>query len=279
MLTQGLFLLAFALATGAIALINNFIKAGSFTRRTNRRESALLDFSDQVRYFTEDSRDNCRNSLIFKKMTGRHAPIRIINLILSCYDPHLATYIYAKAPRYVHFQRSELENWQLQEPAIVRNRFLQVMLWLMLLNGLVLLGLSGHLLTLLVIGFRAIAPQPSLIRFALSAVAFLLCIGMIAISYCQYAYREMVFLDLVKTFYEDKPANSRALIRTVFNGPVVNEPTITQINGSRLNVNGSRLNGSKLNGSKLNGSKLNGPRFNGSRLNGSKLTRESGSIS
>ncbi len=257
MLTQGLFLLAFALTTGAIALVNNFIKAGSFTRRTSRKESALLDFSDQVRYFTEDSRDNCRNSLIFKKMTGRHAPIRVINLILSCYDPHLATYIYAKAPRYVHFQRSELENWQLQEPRVVRNRFLPVMLGLMLLNSLVLLGLSGYLLALLILGFQAIAPQPALMRFYLSAMAFLLCVGMIAITYCQYAYREIVFLDLVKTFYADQPATSQTLIRTVFNeSATVSAPTTKRIIGSNLS----------------------GARSNGSNLNGSKLIRESGSI-
>ena len=89
MFIQGLFLIALALATGAIAFINDLIKSGPFTSRTSREDSALLEFSDQVRYFTENSRDNCRNSLIFKKMTGRHAPIRLINLIFSCYDPHL----------------------------------------------------------------------------------------------------------------------------------------------------------------------------------------------
>ncbi|MGD1897636.1 MAG: hypothetical protein ACFB16_11875 [Phormidesmis sp.] len=217
MVTQGLFLLAFALATGAIALINNLIKAGPFTDRTSRRDSALLEFSDQVRYFTENSRDNCRNSLIFKKMTGRHAPVRIINLVFSCYDPHLATYIYSKAPRYIHFQRSELENWQLQEPAVVRNHFLRTMLWLMFLNGLLLCALCVYTVVVLVSGFSAIAAQPGIIQFYISSIAFLGCIGMIAIGYCKYAYREVIFLDLVKTFYEDKPATSRALIRSVFN--------------------------------------------------------------
>ncbi len=268
MLIQGLFLVTFALATGAIALINNFIKAGSFTRRTSRRESALLDFSDQVRYFTEDSRDNCRNSLIFKKMTGRHAPIRIINLILSCYDPHLATYIYAKAPRYVHFQRSELENWQLQEPAVVRNCFLQVMLWLMLLNGVVLLVLSGYLLTLIVIGLQTSAAQPALLRFYLSAIAFLICIGMIAIAYCQYAYVEIVFLNLVKTFYEDKPAANRKLIRSVFNGAKMTKITGSKLGESKLSrsVGGSEIGSSEIGGSKIGSSEIGSSEIGGSKL-------------
>ncbi|MEL7331241.1 MAG: hypothetical protein AAFN12_03285 [Cyanobacteria bacterium J06560_2] len=217
MLSQGLYLLAFALATGAIALINNLIKAGPFSRRTSRKESALLDFSDQVRFFSENSRDNCRNSLIFKKMTGRHAPVRIINLVFSCYDPHLACYIYGKAPRYVHFQRSELENWQLRAPAVVRNHFLRVMLWLMMLNSLVLLGLSGYIVLILLNGFGELASQPGIMRFYISSITFLLCMMVVAIAYCKYAYREVVFLDLVTTFYADKPTNSSALIRSVFN--------------------------------------------------------------
>ncbi|MEL6555102.1 MAG: hypothetical protein AAFQ63_16800 [Cyanobacteria bacterium J06621_11] len=233
MFTQGLFLLAFALATGTIALINNLIKAGPFTRRTSRRESALLDFSDQVRYFSENSRDNCRNSLIFKKMTGRHAPIRIINLVFSCYDPHLATYIYSKAPRYLYFQRSELENWQLQEPAVVRNHLLRPMLWLIGLNGLLLLGLSIHTLIILLSGFSLIASQPGVMRFYVSSVAFLMCMSVVAIAYCKYAYREVVFLDLVKTFYTDQPAPSSTLIRSVFNGRHVNS---TGVNGTGATV-------------------------------------------
>lgn len=221
MFTQGLFLLAFALATGIIIFINNLIKSGPFPQRISRKESALLDFSDQVRYFSENSRDNCRNSLIFKKMTGRHAPIRIINLVFGCYDPHLATYIYSKAPRYLYFHRSELENWQLQEPAVVRNRFLRPMLWLLGINGILLLGLSLHTIVVLLSGFSVISAQPGVMRFYVSSVLFLLCMCMVAIAYCQYAYRESVFLELVRTFYADKPAPSSTLIRSVFNSEQV----------------------------------------------------------
>ncbi|MEM9149326.1 MAG: hypothetical protein AAGB19_02590 [Cyanobacteria bacterium P01_F01_bin.3] len=217
MFTQGLFLLALALATGAIALINNVIKVGPFTRRTSRQDSALLEFSDQVRYFTENSRDNCRNSLIFKKMTGRHAPIRLINLIFSCYDPHLATYIYSKAPHYIHFERSELENWQIQEPVVVRNPLLKAMLWLMLINSIILGSLSIYTAVVLLEGVQSITAQPEIIQFYAISLAFLLCMGIVAIAYCRHAYQEIAFLDLVKTFYADRPAPSATLIRSAFN--------------------------------------------------------------
>ena len=221
MFIQGLFLLALALATGAIALINNLIKAGPFTRRTSRQDSALLEFSDQIRYFTENSRDNCRNSLIFKKMTGRHAPIRLINLIFSCYDPHLATYIYRKAPRYIHFERNELENWQMKEPVVVHNPLLKAMLLLMLLNGVILGGLSVYTAALLLGSLQASSAQPEMVRFYSISLTFLLCMGVVASAYCRHAYREIVFIDLVKTFYADKPSPSATLIRSVFNdGPI-----------------------------------------------------------
>ena len=229
MFIQGLFLIALALATGAIAFINDLIKSGPFTSRTSREDSALLEFSDQVRYFTENSRDNCRNSLIFKKMTGRHAPIRLINLIFSCYDPHLATHIYRKAPRYIHFDRSELENWQLREPVVVCNPLLKAMLWLMLIDGILLGGLSVYTAAVLVNGAQAVTLQPNVIRFYTVSLLFLLGMGVVAIACCRYAYREIIFLDLVKTFYADRPTASATLIRSVFN----NSPA-TESNKRRL---------------------------------------------
>ncbi|MEL7051939.1 MAG: hypothetical protein AAGM45_09140 [Cyanobacteria bacterium J06588_5] len=220
MSTQEVLLSVLAILTGAIALINTIIKEGSFIRSSNRKDSAAVEIADQIKYFSNDSRDNCRNSLIFKSMTGRRAPIRLINLILNCYDPHLATYIYSKAPRYIFFRRDSIENWELEEPGIVRSRLLRLMLSLMIVSALALLILSLYALGALLISAATAASFMTAVLFYGVSVVVLVLLVVFAIALLRYAYKEIAFLDLVKTFYEDKPNTQRLLIRSEFRGAV-----------------------------------------------------------
>lgn len=218
MVNQEVLLSALAIATSAIALANNVIKEGSFVRRSNRKDAAAVEIADQIKYFSDDSRDNCRNSLIFKSMTGRRAPIRMINLILNCYDPHLATYIYSKAPSYIFFRRDSIENWQLEEPNIVQSRSLRFMLWLMTISAAALLLLSLYAIAAIILSVVAGTASAAAMSFYRSSIAMLTLLTVSAIVLLRYAYKEIVFLNLVKTFYADKPNTQRLLIRSEFRG-------------------------------------------------------------
>lgn len=85
-------------------------------------------------------KNNLKNSLIFRKITNKNAPIHIVNLIFNCYDPAEAIYIYARAEKYINFNNHN----RLEKPRILERKNHKFLL--NLLFYLALLSLATNIL-------------------------------------------------------------------------------------------------------------------------------------
>ena len=151
-------------------------------------------------------------------MTGKRAPIRLINRILNCYDPIVAMHIYSRASRYIRFKRDELGTWELERPRTIDNPLPKLLLWLLLIIGMTLLAVSAYAIFLIVTTLQYQTVEPTAIATFRSFTIFFLIAAVFGIIFVRHASKEIAFLKLVKTFYEDKPNTQRRFIRAVFNG-------------------------------------------------------------
>jgi hypothetical protein len=197
-----------ALVTGIVALVSavatliNNIKQGILFAPKRLKDSEQIIYLKEIFYLDEKAKNNYKNSIIFKALAGKQAPIHKVNLILNCYDPYLATYIYSKAVNYIQF-----ENNQLSEPKLVRSRSVKVALYILiaLSLSLMLLGYLG------LNGLGSYHPNASSNANDLNAIRIFINIFivlfMIVILFglwgFNYSLNELSFLAKVRKFYDD----------------------------------------------------------------------------
>lgn len=90
----------------------------------------------------ETGKNNLKNSLIFRKITNKSAPIHIVNRIFNCYNPAEAIYIYSRATKYISFN---------QEGGLEKPKILKVKYHKALLNILLILALTSLAINILLI--------------------------------------------------------------------------------------------------------------------------------
>jgi hypothetical protein len=145
------------LATGVVTfigtvatLISNFMKEGILFASKRLKNSELMSCIEKLAYLDDNAKNNCKNSIVFRAMTGKQAPIHEVNLILNCYDPILAMDIYSKADKYIQFDKDD----QLSEPDILLDgglKFMKILFAAMSVISLFLLALSfSYSLTLII---------------------------------------------------------------------------------------------------------------------------------
>jgi hypothetical protein len=198
-----------AMATAAVALIgavatliNNFIKEGILFNRKKLKDSEQIVYVKEMLYLDENAKNNYKNSIVFRALTGKQTPIHKVNLILNCYDPYLATYIYSKAANYIQFN-----NNQLSEPKLVRSKSIKFSIYILiaLSFSMMLLGFLG------LNGLGSYHPNPSINANILNAIRMLINIFfvffMVAILLglwgFNYSLNELSFLSKVRKFYDD----------------------------------------------------------------------------
>lgn len=193
MFTQEVFL---SILAGVIVLLNNYIREGVLVHLSHQKESELIRLIEEIRYSTEDGRNNYRNALVFKKATRRYAPIHIINQIFNCYDPCFAARIYAKAPTYLKFDCTEPEGpcWRTRN----LSKFLS---WTLFAVGVSLLLLSTFSMLAISTTDGSTASQQSQSVVYISFLVFLL-FSMLSIWIFHLAGRELIFLQDVDKFYK-----------------------------------------------------------------------------
>jgi uncharacterized membrane protein YqjE len=189
--------------SGVVILINNFIKEGILFTRKKLKDSEQISYITELKYLDTKAIDNCKNSIIFRAITGKQTPIHIVNLIFNCYDPALAIYIYSKAVRYIQFD----DKGQLLEPKIVRNKSANFALYILiaLSSSLILLGYSG------LDSLGSYHPNASSDANALNAIhifinifsVFFIIAVLFGLWGLNYSLNELTFLAKVRKFYDD----------------------------------------------------------------------------
>lgn len=92
----------------------------------------------------DTGKNNLKNSLIFRKITNKNAPIHIVNLIFNCYDPAEAIYIYSRATKYINFNN----DYELEKPQILAGRSHKFLLDLLLFFAILSLVANISLIVL-----------------------------------------------------------------------------------------------------------------------------------
>ncbi|PZD70493.1 hypothetical protein C1752_11495 [Acaryochloris thomasi RCC1774] len=104
---------------GAVAaqITKSIVEQIKGSAKENRKDISKFTLAKEIEYQNTTGVENLRNSLAFTALTQRTAPIHIINLVMNCYDPGEAIYIYSKTPGYIKFnpKKSDLGH-ELEKP-------------------------------------------------------------------------------------------------------------------------------------------------------------------
>jgi hypothetical protein len=182
-----------SLANVIILMVNNFVKEGILFPRRKLSYSERVNLAKEISYDDNKSRNKFTNSLIFSAMTGRQTPNHKVNLILNCYDPALATYIYSKAPNYIKFEEDKLiESKNLFKWS---HKLLMWFISFLLLSSLFLLIYGSYGLV------ETLTNREPLHKF----IGFLGIVTLWGFSSwaINYSLNEFTFISKVKKFYSD----------------------------------------------------------------------------
>jgi hypothetical protein len=187
-----------SLANVIILMINNFVKEGILFPRRKLSYSERVNLTKEISYDDNKSRNKFTNSLIFSAITGRQTPIHLVNLILNCYDPALATYIYSKAPNYIKFEKDEFEKEKLIESKNLFKWSHNLLMWFisfLLLSSLFLFVFGSYGLA------ETLTNKEPLHKF----IGFLGIVTLWGFSSwtINYSLNEFTFISKVKKFYND----------------------------------------------------------------------------
>jgi hypothetical protein len=189
--------LALPLISGVVVLLNNFVKEGIFFTRKKLKHSEQIEFIKDISYLDEKAKNNCKNSIIFRAITGKQAPVHIVNLIFNCYDPVSAMYIYSKAINYIKFNKKG----QLSKPENIQGKALISSLYIMLIAAFLLTSSSLYaILVLMYVLFTLNNFRDFLIVLRLLSIV-LLCFGS-SLWAINYSLSEFSFLGKVDRFYK-----------------------------------------------------------------------------
>ncbi|MEM8505244.1 MAG: hypothetical protein AAF716_19070 [Cyanobacteria bacterium P01_D01_bin.1] len=180
---------------GTVAFAQFLFREFIFGKRSERENSELIELLDKVSYRSK-SKSDYMNALVFKKATGRYAPVHVVNQVFDCYDPCFAARIYSRDPIYL-----KLDNIGRNGPNTEIRRISKVTFSVLFAIGFFLLGLNTWVVLSISTNVGGTELQQNQSTIYALIVFFFLFYG-ISISTLYWTSRELSFLKDVDRFYK-----------------------------------------------------------------------------
>ena len=203
--TQEIFIaVVISALTGLIVLIREYFRESLFARLPYRKERDLIELLEKVSYPVENSKNKYINALIFKRATGRYAPIHIVNQVFKCYDPYSAARIYARVPSYL-----ELNSVSEKGPSLGWRKFSKIFAQILWVISFLVFVRSTYLAVSISSELGSIALQANRLEIYTFLIGSFLFLYTVSITIFYWANNELIFLRSVDQFYEQYWATYR----------------------------------------------------------------------